>query len=692
MGYKLSTTGNFESNSLSELGDRTVHIFNRDQEKLESYLLHIENSYKTNSNIINGKENINSNNSIVSEEIYTSTTKNTTSNTSKINTKKNNKYVKTENRSTFSKGEGKIKKYDIQKFRSRGKSIRRRTSKRLSLESKSIKVRKKFKNKSNFNVSIPSIYDSSYSELCSSFSDDIPLFVNTPSIDDVKIASETSFRSYTSSGRQLSSNLQYFLFGSIVSAFDVLGIPWKVKKQGDIKPISIRESVKNLAKNTNSGFPYFKKKINPDVVKNTIFWVNQFLRNPTFYSMGKQFIKPNNLFLNFQSKGTVFPHINENYHYSELGDQPTHIMYRFQISPYIDKTSRVFETKIRPVWCVPYNIVSLEYMFFQPMLDSVKRNSMKEESPVFPYGYSNKQLSERIASPLQHKILNSRSKQLRSFDYSKFDRDELDFITSAIFSIWATNLDMSSNRWKAYNALRFYTMHTPFIYDKSIYVTRKGICSGSYTTNIRGTITNLALVICALRIKNNNEKIARSILNKRIKYLESIPYDFRNELIHNLYIVDVKCCHVYGDDGVILEDDEFFLLHKFICGDLGWTVTYDEPVKPGESFYFLGRFWDKDGFPWHTRYYMMAHIMFRSKWYNKNETNFDISEYLELYRILSICLPLRDGKDFLYDAFYHWKPFRDFINGDKGYYLLKEWPHNEYQYIPRSDAFDIFYY
>jgi hypothetical protein len=509
--------------------------------------------------------------------------------------------------------------------------------------------------------------------------DTLPVFGNTVTRSDYESESEKAFEDYTSRPKTICNNMQHLIFGSIVSTFNVLGISWQISDDNRFTPLAIRRSVTDLVKNTNSGHPHFKKKSDKAVINDTIHWVNQFLQNPTFYRIGKAFIKSNKKI------------IDDNSMFSELSEYPTHIMYRLQISPE-DKLSNVFKTKIRPVWCVPFAIVALENMFFHNMILQTKSTAQNCNSPVFPVGYSNKQLSQRIASPMHRKMRRSLGRKLRAFDYSKFDRSVNGYFTSAIFTLWGSNLKMSHKRWKAYNALRYYTMHTPFIYKNDIYVTRRGVCSGSYTTNVRDTIVNLAMIIASLTIKYNCKDLANLIVNNILLELEHTMVDFRLLIRKGSYNVNVNSCHVYGDDGIVLESDDFFKIHKFICGEFGFNIKYENPVNTGESFFFLGRFWDKNGLPWQTESYMKAHIMFRTRWYKKEHVNFDISKYLDLYRVLSICLPLNNGKKFLFKYFSDWEPFKDFQTKSSGYYLLKEWPHNEYKYVSRERAFDIMEY
>jgi hypothetical protein len=551
-----------------------------------------------------------------------------------------------------------------------------RDNQRLSTKPGEVKAQKQYKRQRTF--SIPSFYDDLHSYFYQHCPSNIPIFGERPSRRSIEARDEKAFEAYTGMERAISKNMLNFVCGSFISAFSIMGLyaPFESETSDLQKPLSVKRAVNLLAKNTNSGFPDFKRKNNPNVIKDTIFWVKQFLTRPTFYRMRNRILRSVSDPINFT--------------FSELNKLPVYIMHRFQISP-IERLGKEFEIKIRPVWCVPFSIVTLEAMFFSPMIDRIKNNCMRTTSPVFPIGFSNKQLSQRIMYPFSRKVRKSIHRKVKSTDFSRFDQSIEPYFTSFFFTIWRRFLNLSENQEKAYNALRFYSCFVPFIDDGKIYVTRKGVCSGSYTTNIRDTLVNLTLLVMAYRIKYNNPEIAIRIVKDFLLSLEDVNHDFRKEVRKNTHRVHLNFAHVYGDDGIVFEDDEFFKIHKFLCEDFGMKISYEDVLKD-DSIFFLGRFWDKNGLPWQTYEYMIAHITFRTKWYREEDLDFKISKYLNLYRVLSICLPFKNGKQFLYNVLYEWPDFKEFIENDKGFYLLKEWPHDEYSYVSRENVFDIFSY
>lgn len=674
----------------TKISDKCSRIYDLDLSKINSYLDSIENFYSKDQN--NEKNPKNFSDFPVDKSISSQTSGNFDEVNSFVDVNSNDKSTST-NSNNFNKESNNaiLEKFKKQKHLGRSshistvseisergkssKSVQRRRGfgvPKLSSEGTKTKVRKKFKRPQS--IGLPFSYDNMSSYFYSSGSTRLPIFTNRPNRSDVITKDEETFKEYTRDPIKLSENMRSLLCGSLIYAFNILGIPIKIKKESSfIELDSMRDSVRNLGKNTNSGYDLFGRKNDEFVQKSTIHWLKQFLSKPTFYKL---------------KNTTVKEHSKNNTMFSQLTTLPTYIMHRFQISP-TERLSNKFETKIRPVWCIPYSIVALEYMFFNKMIEKTRYNSDISENPIYPLGLSNHQLSERVAQYMHRSRRRSLNKIIRSGDFSRFDQSFHTFITSSIFSIWKTNLNLDPRMEKAYNALRYYTCYTPFVNNGRIMVTRKGVCSGSYTTNIRDTLANLTLIIVSLRLKYNSKRVRNSILDGSLMKLEHLNYDFRKDIRKGLNNIDVKGMFVYGDDSVILEERDFFLIHKFVCSEFGFNINFQDSLEEN-SFFFLGRFWDENGLPWQTESYKMAHIMFRTKWYKKEELNFNISENLDLFRVLSICLPLRDGKDFLYKYFHNWEKFKDFVSGKiKGYYLLKDWPHDEYSYIERDRAFEL---
>jgi hypothetical protein len=688
MVYTQSANQNCDTDT--KINDLCIMKFKRDSNKLESYLHSVQSYYSENE--------VHFKNSIVDSTIeqhaqnhpheVDSTNIKYNKETSDTVKGSYNEFIQSDRFGNDSENKGRSNSRIPSTREDENGSIRRKVtqgkgfdrtedSKRLSTSGEAINVKKRFKRPKS--GPLPFSYDNLDSYFTSNGKDHLPSFRKRPVRHDVETSDWKAFEEYTKSSDDLSRNMCDLICGSIISTFNILGIPYKAKVSGKfLETLSIRQSVRTLSKNTNSGFPFFGRKNDPKVINGTIKWVQDYLSQPRFYTLEKQFLKES-------SKG-----INDTPPFSDLSTQPVHIMHRFQIAP-LERLGKEFETKIRPVWCVPFNVVALENLFFAEMIESVKRSALTQDEPIFPIGLTNKQLSKNVALPFSRKMRRSVGRIARSFDFSKFDRTVHSLFTSAIFTIWGTNFNFSEKKQKAYDSLRFFTCFTPFIYDNKIMVTRKGVCSGSFTTNIRDTIVNIAIITMALRIKYNCEEVAQAALNDIFFKISDSMHSFRMDIRKGLHHIDVRGCHVYGDDGILIESDDFFLIHQKICEELGMTIKYEYTLEEG-SFFFLGRFWDTNGIPWQTYSYMMAHIMFRTKWYKAEDVKFNISEKLDLYRVLSICLPLRDGKQFLFDMFSEWDKFREFLDNDKGFYLLKEWPHESYVYIPRHKAFDVLSY
>jgi hypothetical protein len=96
-----------------------------------------------------------------------------------------------------------------------------------------------------------------------------------------------------------------------------------------------------------------------------------------------------------------------------------------------------------------------------------------------------------------------------------------------------------------------------------------------------------------------------------------------------------------------------------------------------DHIYFLGKYWNEKNKPVQTFLYLTAHIIGRTRFYNKSKLPFPIEE-LKFHRILSITQDLSNGWSYIRRAFYNWKDFRKFLDENDTYYNLKEWPQETY--------------
>jgi hypothetical protein len=462
---------------------------------------------------------------------------------------------------------------------------------------------------------------------------------------------------YTTRSRQLSiaqrrviglSGLQAARSLSIVSESDGR------RYSPSSRPDRIKDCVEGTAKNTNSGFPFFKRKNSTLCIEDTKIWIKNIFNNPNYYSIMK----------------------------NPLIEMPTTLFYRVQ--PSVKEEEETVEVKIRQVWGIPQRIVALEYYFFKDILSSVYENNIFGNNPVYSSGLTNYEISLRIINRLRNLKSNSAgNKDLYSMDYSKFDRTIPNYAIDTFYAICRESLDLSEKDDKIYNMLRFYIKHTPFIHDDKLFVSQRGIPSGSYITNLIDTWWNLTLWNLSYNLSHHYKQNLSDFLNKEEFFEKRI-----SEYLLNTNFIRFTDLGICGDDSIAYTDHFHIKILENLCDSLGMKITTN--VITTESLgdiYFLGRKWDWLNRPIQSDLYFIGHLCLRTKFYDKDELEIDISEDLEITRMLSITLQFHNGLDFLKKYFMNHSKLNEFLEGSNGFYLLKDWPITDgYRYINRIDA------
>lgn len=457
-----------------------------------------------------------------------------------------------------------------------------------------------------------------------------------------------SIKKYTSNSRRLhSSQADCFGLAGYDAALQLGIIPnpnIKFKNRRNVE-----ESVVKTSKNTNSGWPFFKRKNDVSCIRDTVSWVSNFINRPTYYSILK----------------------------NPLTENPTSLFHRVQ--PSVDGDN--CNIKIRQVWCVPQRIIALEHYFFSELIENVKSMNMKGRFSVYSSGLTNESISRKMVRNLRDRLFfDSSSKKVYSLDYSKYDSTIPNFAIDLFFAIIKDHLDLSDSEDKAFECLRCYTRNTPLCYGNNLYIKTKGIMSGTYITNLFDTWFNLLLWNVSNSMKHDNYNYYQipdhHDFIKKISY-KAFPMSPRN---------DIALC---GDDVLIYTDDYEISIHRKLCLSLGMKIEVSESYTTHkQSFYFLGRFWDFMNRPIQTEIYLTSHICVRTKFYNIKEVGPEVIKNLDLYRILSICLPFYNGINYIKKYLMNWKPMRDFLNSNEDFTLLKEWPNDSYISVSRFDAFN----
>jgi len=359
---------------------------------------------------------------------------------------------------------------------------------------------------------------------------------------------------------------------------------------------------------------------------------------------------------------------------------PTTIFYRVQ--PSIDEAVNNVKVKIRQVWGIPQRIVCLEYYFFKSILERVYNNNLFGDVSIYSSGLTNHQISVKIINRLRRKQHLS-GKSLYSMDYSKFDRTIPSYAIDLFYSISKEALELNEQEEEIFDLLRYYIKHTPYVWKGLLFVKVKGVPSGSYITNLIDTWWNYTLWILSYTVKNYYYNNVKDFLNKELLLDKKVFKYIDNTLDYKF--IDIGIC---GDDSLALTDSFHIYVLKDLCKRFDMKIVeFSISRNIYEDTYFLGRYWDYESRPIQTDTYFMGHLALRTKFYKKEEVDFDISEDLTITRMLSICLAYYNGLDFLKKHFYHYNKLQDYLKGSKGFYLLKDWPLVEnYRYISRIDS------
>ena len=214
-------------------------------------------------------------------------------------------------------------------------------------------------------------------------------------------------------------------------------------------------------------------------------------------------------------------------------------------------------SKVRLVWAYPIEMTMMEGRFARPLIDYYLKN---QNHPV-ALGMTKLQLADKLTG-----IQNRNFRY--SLDYSQFDSRVAPWIIKSIFrfikGLFGSNL--SEDDSKAFKVISDYFLNTPLLTPYGLIKSKHGgIPSGSYFTQIIGSMVNYFLISCVF------------LLNGLIPFKELI--------------------YVLGDDCIV--GTNYKLKHfDRISNDL--KVKINEPKSEltefGERVHFLGRYY-QSGLP-----------------------------------------------------------------------------------------------
>jgi hypothetical protein len=536
------------------------------------------------------------------------------------------------------------------------------------------KSQKQKKNAYNSGYSLPWIDKSLWSEINRSNPNSLPKRIITPDRSSVESKDLSTLESYSGSNRRIRRRILPFLTKSgIIAATDIWN--YDVNKTAFRKPLSVSDSVESLIKPTNAGAPTMRKKNANSVVRETILSMRNLLRSP----IGIKFITSN--------VSKRYFHVSNSL--EALYQLPEVIFHRFQ--PALTPGSKVVENKSRVVWCVPFIIVAFENYFLGNVIHRAILKSQTDNISIYPTGLNNLSIGRKSVNSLRNKFLSlekssflSNSKRsIYSLDFSKFDSTIDNIFKDIFFCLIRKELILTSNESKIFDYLRTYIKYSPYIYKGEFRIKNKGISSGLLITNLFDSFVNLMLIYMTDQLCQKYFDIAVGLIDSQINLL-----DVTSLCEDDLPIPDFRrsCSRILGDDALVVWSSFELLVHELICKTLGLNVTIKH--KTDSSFndiFFLGRYWKPDGLPYQSELYMSSHIVIRTKRYDLNLLPFDV-EKLDLFRVLSICLPLGNGKSYLDKTFKDWKPYKEFLTEGSGFNYLKDFPDSEYAFIPFSES------
>nr|APG78313.1 RdRp [Hubei partiti-like virus 43] len=185
------------------------------------------------------------------------------------------------------------------------------------------------------------------------------------------------------------------------------------------------------------------------------------------------------------------------------------------------------EEKARAVWGYPATITLGEAVFAIPLIEAYQ----KGKYPI-AYGYDT-----AIGGCAKARARFS-SGYISALDYSKFDKTVPAFLIEAAFDILLTNIDLGKYRdygtadvlqlHRMFDYIKRYFIQTPIrLFDGTRYRKQSGIASGSYFTQLVGSIVNYILLQWLF-----------------LKQHETPPED----------------CIVFGDDSLVRSKSEFSIL------------------------------------------------------------------------------------------------------------------------------------
>lgn len=157
--------------------------------------------------------------------------------------------------------------------------------------------------------------------------------------------------------------------------------------------------------------------------------------------------------------------------------------------------------KVRLVWGYPFSMTLLEATFARPLINQF----LKMRSPI-AFGLRKHELASRL-TPIDN------DKFSISVDFSRFDSNLPEWLINDAFMILKTWFTFAGDDARIYSIVRNYFINTPIVMpDCGIYKKNHGIPSGSYFTQLVGSICNFIIInYCVERETGHSIKLNKQL-------------------------------------------------------------------------------------------------------------------------------------------------------------------------------------
>lgn len=367
------------------------------------------------------------------------------------------------------------------------------------------------------------------------------------------------------------SQLNYsYLINAAAITFDELGF-----NDYKFRPRSPRESAESFPSKSNSGYPLFGKKGDETVRDKTVEWVQSFLNRPVLF---------------------------------HLLTQPTACFHRFQYK--VDDAGNI-DKKIRQVWALPFNILTLQGCLFRDLVEHCTSYARENGNYITPWGLKgNPEISDVVITRFRFMQKSLRCR-LISLDVQSFDQSVPTWLYPLFFS--GISSVLPKDKFQLTKLLMAYETFTPYVLRTGdLRFQRRGIPSGSLLTQLFGTFVTRLIINYTFLEQTKGRHSAKQFAN------------------------------CLGDDNLVLEHMVTYPHLLSVYKRFGLTISTKKTkiTKVGQPFDYLGVTWDTENRPTKPESWYIARFACPSRFIFKSDLSMD--EY-QTNRCLSTIMPMYRG-------------------------------------------------